>query len=102
LTFSLFAESLTGPWHYITYMRNFGPEAYFVNHPTKFAAKRADTSNRRFDAFLMYSANFADSAAHNKPENSGYHMNLQQARLSLSHDFAAKLEAAYKAMEEAK
>jgi hypothetical protein len=34
-----------------------------------------------------------------KPENNGYHMDLQQARLSLSDAFAAKLEAVYKATE---
>ena len=37
----------------------FGPEAYFVNHPSKFLAKQADTKDKTYDAFLMYSANFA-------------------------------------------
>ena len=37
----------------------FGPEAYFVNHPSKFLAKQADTKGKTYDAFLMYSANFA-------------------------------------------
>ena len=35
------------------------------------------------------------------PPNSGYHMNLQQARFQLSDSFADKLDAMYKQEEEA-
>ena len=35
------------------------------------------------------------------PPNSGYHMNLQQARFQLSDSFAEKLETVYKQEEEA-
>ena len=31
-TYFLEADTITGPWSYVTYMRQFGPEAYFVNH----------------------------------------------------------------------
>lgn len=31
----------------------FGPEAYFVNHPSKFSAAKADTVAKTYDAFLM-------------------------------------------------
>jgi hypothetical protein len=46
-----------------------------------------------------YSANFAfhDGA---EPPNSGYHMNLQQARFPLSDAFAAKLSAEYRMQDE--
>ena len=43
----------------------------------------------------MYSANFAfhDGAM---PPNSGYHMNLQQARFPISAAFASRLEERYR------
>ena len=94
-SYYLESDSITGPWSYVTYMRSFGPEAYFLNHPSKFLAKKANTSAQVFDCFLMYSANFAFSEPHNRPENSGYHMNLQQARFQLSSTFAQKLEGSY-------
>ena len=39
-TYFLESDSVTGPWSYVTYMSKFGPEAYFVNHPSKFSAKQ--------------------------------------------------------------
>ena len=58
-TYFLESDSITGPWSYVTYMSMFGPEAYFVHHPSKFSAKQANSSAKVYDAFLMYSANFA-------------------------------------------
>ena len=59
-------------------MREFGPESYFVNVPSKFvdATLAADGSLR---VYLSYSANFAfhDSA---KPPGSGYHWTLSELR----------------------
>jgi hypothetical protein len=72
----------------------FGPEAYFVNQPSKFSAKQANTTAHVYDAFLMYSANFAYHTG-SEPPNSGYHMNLQQSRFPLSPSYSAKLEAMY-------
>lgn len=93
-TYFLEADDITGPWSYVTYMKHFGPQVYFANHPTKFSAKQADTSSKTFDAFLMFSANY-DPATRTggNPPNSGYHMNLQQARFRLSSGFAAKIKA---------
>jgi hypothetical protein len=34
-TYFLESDTITGPWSYINYMSNFGPEAYFVHHPSK-------------------------------------------------------------------
>ena len=96
-TYFLESDSITGPWNYVTYMSEFGPEAYFVNHPSKFSAAKADIANKTYDAFLMYSANFAFHDNNIKPPNSAYHMNLQQARFPLSDSFADKLEAMYAA-----
>ena len=78
-------------------MKNFGPQVYFANFPSKFSAKQANTSAKTYDAFLMYSANFAFHDKNILPPNSAYHMNLQQARFPLSDAFAAKLEQRYAA-----
>ena len=76
-------------------MQNFGPQVYFAiqaNHPSKFAADRANTTDKTFEAFLMYSANYDPHTHASSPPNSAYHMNFQRARFSLSSAFAAKLE----------
>ncbi len=52
-TFVLEAAQLTGPWKMVTYMKDFGQQAYFVNLPSKFIT----ADGRR--AWLCYSANFA-------------------------------------------
>ena len=90
-TWFLESDDVTGPWSVVTYMRNFGPQVYFANHPSKFAAKQANTTSKTFDAFLMYSANYDPHTGGQNPPNSAYHMNLQQARFSLSSAFAASL-----------
>lgn len=52
-TYILESENITGPWKLITYMKDFGEQAYFVNIPSKFISKDGKT------AWLLYSANFA-------------------------------------------
>ncbi len=52
-TYILEAETLTGPWKIICYMRNFGEQAYFVNIPSKFLKQNSDSM------WLAYSGNFA-------------------------------------------
>ena len=37
-TYLLEADSMEGPFRYITYMSEFGPQAYFVHFPSKFIA----------------------------------------------------------------
>jgi len=98
-TYFLESDSITGPWSYVNYNSMFGPEVYFANHPSKFAAKKANTTAKVYDTFLMYSANFAFKQSSNPP-NSAYHMNLQQARFPLSDGFAAKLAAMYETEQE--
>jgi hypothetical protein len=53
-TYILEADTITGPWRMVTYMRNFGEHAYFVNIPSKFISP----DGRTF--WLCYSANFCD------------------------------------------
>jgi hypothetical protein len=52
-TYILESEELTGNWKIVTYMKDFGEQAYFVNIPTKFISKDGKT------AWLLYSGNFA-------------------------------------------
>jgi hypothetical protein len=35
-TYILESTEITGPWRLVTYMKNFGEQAYFVNFPSKF------------------------------------------------------------------
>jgi hypothetical protein len=52
-TYILEAENITGKWKIVTYMKEFGEQAYFVNIPSKFISKDGKT------AWLLYSGNFA-------------------------------------------
>jgi hypothetical protein len=53
-TYLLEADEITGPWRLISYMKDFGEQAYFVNIPSKFISADGRT------LWLCYSANFAD------------------------------------------
>ena len=53
-TYILESDQITGPWKLVTYMKNFGEQAYFVNIPSKFISPDGRT------AWLCYSANFTD------------------------------------------
>ena len=52
-TYILESDSLTGEWKLVTYMKNFGEQAYFVNFPSKFISNDGKT------AWLLYSGNYA-------------------------------------------
>jgi hypothetical protein len=52
-TYLLESDQLTGKWKLVTYMKNFGEQAYFVNIPSKFISQDGRI------AWLMYSGNFA-------------------------------------------
>jgi len=52
-TYILESDMITGPWKIVTYMKDFGEQAYFVNIPSKFISKDGKT------AWLLYSGNFA-------------------------------------------
>jgi len=79
-TYLLESSSLTGPFSMVTYMREFGPESYFVNIPSKFVASEVDADGS-LTMYLSYSANFAFRSQANPP-GSGYHWTLQQIKLS--------------------
>ena len=78
-TFVLEADSVTGPWKLVTFMRNFGEQGYFVHFPSKFIAADGRT------AWLMYAANFTNGYLKtgylSNPPGSRYGMCLQEVRL---------------------
>ncbi|QBG49148.1 hypothetical protein EGM51_17750 [Verrucomicrobia bacterium S94] len=51
-SYILEADVLTGPWRIVTYMEDFGEQAYFLNFPTKFIKEDGTF-------WLCYSANFS-------------------------------------------
>ncbi|WP_157503415.1 hypothetical protein [Flavobacterium gilvum] len=61
-TYLLESDKITGPWKIITYLKNFGPQAYFVNIPSKFIS----ADGRKM--WLCYSANFTNGENRNNPE----------------------------------
>ncbi len=78
-TMILESPTMTGPWTLVQYMQNFGPQAYFVNIPSKFIA--ADGKSW----WLCYSANFElnNSPLAGNPIGGGYTLTLQEMRLNL-------------------
>lgn len=78
-TYILESDRITGPWKLVAFMADFGPQAYFVNIPSKFIGKDGRT------LWLCYAANFASggwpAGWRPNPPGSRYGMCLQQVRL---------------------
>ena len=78
-TYILESDRLDGDWKIVTYLKDFGEQAYFVNIPTKFIGKDGKTF------WLLYSANFADDWNGEKiksyPPGSHYGMVFQKVEL---------------------
>jgi len=78
-TYILESDSLTGEWKIVTYMKDFGEQAYFVNIPTKFISKDGETM------WLLYSGNFAPDwngvKINANPPGSHYGLVLQKIRI---------------------
>jgi hypothetical protein len=75
-SYLLESDSLTGPWRIITYMKEFGPQAYFLNIPSKFIESDGLTF------WLCYSGNFARQVIGDRdhPPGSCYGLVLQHVR----------------------
>lgn len=78
-TYLLESGSLTGEWKIISYMEDFGEQAYFVNIPSKFISKDGKTM------WLAYSGNFAtnwngENIVQNPP---GSHYGLVMQKIEL-------------------
>lgn len=52
-TYILEYDKLTGNWKLVSYLKDFGEQAYFVNIPSKFISRDGKT------AWLLYSGSFA-------------------------------------------
>ena len=81
------SDAITGPFKMTAYLAQFGPEAYFVNLPSKFVSPEVVTDahgNRFIEAALSYSANYALRTAIPKPRGSGYHWSLLPIRFAVS------------------
>jgi hypothetical protein len=52
-SYILEADTITGPWRMVAYLKNFGEQAYFLNFPGKFISEDGRT------LWLCYSANFS-------------------------------------------
>ncbi len=85
-SYILEADAITGPWRLVTYMKEFGEQAYFLNFPSKFISPDGHT------LWLCYSANFtspwkgnawedAPTKLRSHPPGSYYGLVLQQVRL---------------------
>jgi hypothetical protein len=78
-TYILESDLVTGPWKLVTYLKNFGQQAYFVNIPSKFISEDGRTM------WLCYSANYAvgwtEVDIQALPEGSKYAMCLQEIKL---------------------
>lgn len=78
-SYILESDSLTGPWRMVSYMEDFGKQAYFLNFPSKFISDDGRT------AWLCYSANFTTQYLHPKidvdPAGSRYAMCLLELEI---------------------
>jgi hypothetical protein len=72
-TYILESDVMTGPWRRVTYMKEFGAQAYFVNFPSKFIQPDGRTM------WLCYAHGWSYGKA--KPPASRYALCLQEVRL---------------------
>jgi hypothetical protein len=75
-SYILESDHITGPWKLITYMKDFGEQAYFLNFPTKFIS---DDGKK---LWLCYSGNFArgwnNITIKSNPPGSAYGLVMQE------------------------
>jgi hypothetical protein len=76
-SYILESDHLTGPWAIVAHMTDFGPQAYFLNIPSKFI------SSDGMSMYLCFSANYMDPKRNEKemleksvPIGSGYALSL--------------------------
>lgn len=63
-TYILESDRIDGDWKLITYLKNFGVQAYFVNFPTKFISEDGKT------LWMLYSGNYSLD-----PDGNSYEVN---------------------------
>jgi hypothetical protein len=98
-SYLLEADDITGPYHLITFMAEFGRQGYFLTFPSKFIG--ADGRS----VWLSYSANFHKSYFGNRtvadPIGSRYAWTLQEVKLLNPAEAAALAAGAGKAPADA-
>ncbi|TGV04199.1 DUF4185 domain-containing protein [Flavivirga rizhaonensis] len=84
-TYILESDNVTGPWNMVTYMKDFGPQAYFVNIPTKFISDDGKTMWLCYSANYMYSKDGSDAefVKKIKPKGSAYSLSLHEIKLDM-------------------
>ncbi len=79
-TYILESDQMTGPWKIVTYMKEMGEQAYFVNIPSKYISQDGKTF------WLLYSGNFAPDWNGMKiienPPGSHYGLVMQKVKLT--------------------
>ena len=78
-SYILESKDITGEWKLVSYLKNFGEQAYFLNIPSKFISSDGETF------WLLYSGNFAADwngiKIQANPPGSHYGMVLQKIEL---------------------
>lgn len=79
-SYILEADAITGPWRMVSYMKDFGEQAYFLNFPSKFISPDGRT------LWLCYSANFTEGWSENikfvfNPPGGRYGLCLHEVKL---------------------
>lgn len=78
-SYILEADAITGPWHMVSYLKDFGEQGYFLNFPSKFISQDGHT------LWLCFSANFSPGWNGVKldinPPGGRYGLNLHEVRL---------------------
>ena len=85
-SYILESDRLTGPWKLVAHMVDFGPQAYFLNIPSKFISPDGQTM------WLCYSANYMNGGKRNDdefiknttPTGSAYSLSLHEFTLETS------------------
>ncbi len=78
-TYILESDRIDGDWKIISYLKDFGEQAYFVNIPTKFISKNGK------QMWLLYSGNFSAGwqGQEFKPEPPGSHYGMCFQKIEL-------------------
>ncbi|MBN2296412.1 MAG: hypothetical protein JXM70_28545 [Pirellulales bacterium] len=83
-SYILEADTITGPWRMVAYMKDFGEQGYFLNFPSKFVSPDGHT------LWLCYSANFSGGRNGEKllfnPPGGRYGLCLHEVKLLGPHD----------------
>lgn len=78
-TYILETDELTGDWKLVTYLKDFGEQAFFVNLPSKFISEVGLT------AWIVYPGNFVtswtDIIVEEDPPGSHYGLVMQKVEL---------------------